>query len=279
MGTVTHTELNKHLPLLGVGKVRELYELNASELLFVTTDRISGTQLSQSLSLHYLWNSLAYDIIMRNAITGKGCILTQLSKYWFDMLQQKLPNLKHHLLSVGLPEQVKRMISPDTARALDNRSMVVKRVRVLPIESIVRGYITGSAWSSYQQDGSFCGISLPPGLKESQKLEHPIWTPSTKAEKGGKDENISQEEGQCFYPDPKVSMVWASARWPNWSCQDRRTAMGRADADIVTRYLQYGKHFCSRTWHNHRRHEVWVWRRWISDATFADSYRWVAYPW
>lgn len=149
---------------------------------------------------------------MFNAIAGKGCILTQLSKYWFDMLQQKLPNLKHHLLSVGLPEQVKRIVSPDTVRTLDGRSMVVKRVRVLPIESIVRGYITGSAWSSYQRDGSFCGIPLPPGLKESQKLEHPIWTPSTKAEKGGKDENISQEEGECFYPNSKASMVWASAR-------------------------------------------------------------------
>lgn len=133
---------------------------------------------------------------MNNAVDEKGSILTQLSKFWFELLQQKLPDLKHHLVSLGLPQYLKDKLEPSLVDQLNSRSMVVKKVKVLPLESIVRGYITGSAWSSYQKEGSVCGIALPSGLKESQKLDHPLWTPSTKAELGGHDENISPEEGQ-----------------------------------------------------------------------------------
>ena len=133
---------------------------------------------------------------MNNAVDEKGSILTQLSKFWFELLQQKLPDLKHHLVSLGLPQYLKDKLEPSLVDQLNSRSMVVKKVKVLPLESIVRGYITGSAWSSYQKEGSVCGIALPSGLKESQKLDYPLWTPSTKAELGGHDENISPEEGQ-----------------------------------------------------------------------------------
>ncbi len=108
-----------------------------------------------------------------------------------------IPALHTHYISMGVPPAVQELLPPHMVTELQllQRSMVVKRVKVFPIESIVRGYITGSAWSSYQKDGTVCGIQLPIGLQESEKLEQPLWTPSTKAELGGKDENINPAEG------------------------------------------------------------------------------------
>ena len=131
------------------------------------------------------------------AIDEKGAILTQLSKFWFQYLQSMMPTLQTHYVSLGLPSAIEKRLPLHITRelGLQQRCMVVKRLKVLPIESIVRGYITGSAWSSYLEDGTVCGIRLPNGLQESQQLQQPLWTPSTKAEPGSKDENISHAEG------------------------------------------------------------------------------------
>ena len=130
-------------------------------------------------------------------IDQKGVILTQLSEFWFKLFQSRLPDLKTHYISLGLPSTMVDRVPVDVTAALDlqQRSMVVRRLKPLPIESIVRGYIAGSAWKSYQHDGTICGIQLPTGLRESQELPRPLWTPSTKAELGQNDENISPEEG------------------------------------------------------------------------------------
>ncbi|KAL2057888.1 hypothetical protein ABVK25_001505 [Lepraria finkii] len=177
MASVMQTDLRQYLHLIASGKVREIYELDDSKLLFVATDRIS-----------------AYDVVMKNAIDQKGAILTQLSEFWFNLLQSKIPELRTHYVSLGLPPMLQERLPPNLVEWLRLRSMVVKRLKVFPIESIVRGYITGSAWISYQKDGTVCSIPLPSGLQESQVLPKPLWTPSTKAELGNKDENISPEE-------------------------------------------------------------------------------------
>jgi len=132
---------------------------------------------------------------MKNAIDQKGVLLNQLSEFWFTLLQQMIPPLRTHYISLGVPAQLQQRLPSALVSQLQGRTMVVKRVRVLSIESVVRGYITGSAWTSYKKDGTVCGISLPAGLRESDKFEHPLWTPSTKAEVGGSDENISPAEG------------------------------------------------------------------------------------
>ena len=137
---------------------------------------------------------------MKNGIDQKGAILTTLSEFWFDLLTSneecKIPDLKSHFVSLGLPPKLQQTLPPSLASQLLGRSMVVRRLKVLPIESIVRGYITGSAWASYRKNGTVCDIEMPVGLRESQKLERPLWTPSTKAEVGGADENISPEKGE-----------------------------------------------------------------------------------
>lgn len=151
------------------GKVREVYD--AGDCMVITaTDRIS-----------------AFDHILKNEITGKGKILTQMSKFWFDYTKDIVPN---HMLSVepaDMPEFFRQ------AR-FDGNSMKCKKLAMLPIECIVRGYITGSGWESYQKDGTVCGIRLPEGLKESDKLPEPIYTPTTKAELGLHDEHITYED-------------------------------------------------------------------------------------
>lgn len=151
------------------GKVREIYD-NKDSLIMVATDRIS-----------------AFDVILKNKITKKGTVLTQMSKFWFDYTKDIVPN---HMISVDnkdMPEffQQEQFIG---------NSMLVKKLEMLPIECIVRGYITGSGWASYQKDGTVCGIQLPQGLQECDKLPEPIYTPSTKAEIGDHDENISFEK-------------------------------------------------------------------------------------
>ncbi|KAI9719995.1 MAG: hypothetical protein M1812_003120 [Candelaria pacifica] len=172
MSSLRETSLNTHLPLLSTGKVREIYKLPNSQLLFVTTDRIS-----------------AYDIVLSNSVPQKGAILTQLSEFWFNFLSTKIPTLQTHFLSSGIPPTV---LPPQIQTpSLTHRSMTVKACTVFPIESIVRGYLSGSAWSSYQINNTINNIPLPPNLQESSKLETPLWTPSTKAAPGEKDENIS----------------------------------------------------------------------------------------
>lgn len=151
------------------GKVREIYD-NKDSLIMVATDRIS-----------------AFDVILKNKVTKKGTVLTQMSKFWFDYTKDIVPN---HMISVDnkdMPEffQQEQFIG---------NSMLVKKLEMLPIECIVRGYITGSGWARYQKDGTVCGIQLPQGLQECDKLPEPIYTPSTKAEIGDHDENISFEK-------------------------------------------------------------------------------------
>lgn len=151
------------------GKVREVYD-NEDSLIIVATDRIS-----------------AFDVILKNKVSGKGAILTQMSKFWFDYTKEIVPN---HMLSV----EVKDMPEFFRNENFDGNSMMCKKLNMLPIECIVRGYITGSGWESYKKNGTVCGIELPEGLKESEKLPEPIYTPSTKAELGDHDENISFEQ-------------------------------------------------------------------------------------
>lgn len=151
------------------GKVREIYDLGDA-LVLVATDRIS-----------------AFDVILKNEVTKKGTVLTQMSKFWFDLTADILPN---HMISVDVNDMPEYFRQPQ----FDGNSMLCKKLTMLPIEAIVRGYITGSGWKSYQENGTVCGITLPEGLKESDKLPEAIYTPSTKAEIGDHDENISYEQ-------------------------------------------------------------------------------------
>jgi len=164
---ISQTEF-KSLTLKGRGKVRDIYDLG-DRLLIVATDRIS-----------------AFDVVMPNPIPDKGRILTQLSKFWFDLTREIISN---HVISTKVEEY------PQECRAyqedLRDRSMLVVKTEVLPVECVVRGYLAGSGWEEYQKTGEICGISIPKGLVESSKLEEPIFTPSTKAEQGLHDENIS----------------------------------------------------------------------------------------
>ena len=151
------------------GKVREVYD-NGDSMIIVATDRIS-----------------AFDVILKNQVTKKGAILTQMSKFWFDFTKDIVPN---HMLSVD----VKDMPEYFQNEKYDGNSMLCKKLQMLPIECIVRGYITGSGWESYKKDGTVCGLKLPEGLKESEQLPEPIYTPTTKADLGDHDEHISFED-------------------------------------------------------------------------------------
>ncbi len=151
------------------GKVREIYDIGDS-LIMYATDRIS-----------------AFDVILKNKVTNKGRVLTQMSRFWFDYTKDVIPN---HMLSVDVND-IPEFFRTEEFRG---RSMLCRKLTMIPIECIVRGYITGSGWASYQQNGTVCGIRLPEGLKECDKLPEPIYTPSTKAEIGDHDENISYEK-------------------------------------------------------------------------------------
>lgn len=150
------------------GKVREIYD-NGDSLIMVATDRIS-----------------CFDVILGNKVRQKGAVLTQMSRFWFEMTRDILPN---HMISVDVNDM------PDFFRTEEfkGKSMLCKKLRMIPLECIVRGYITGSGWASYQKDGTVCGIRLAEGLKEADRLPEPIYTPSTKAEIGEHDENISYD--------------------------------------------------------------------------------------
>lgn len=151
------------------GKVREVYD-NGDSMIIVATDRIS-----------------AFDVILKNTVHKKGAILTQMSKFWFDFTKDIVPN---HMLSVD----VKDMPEFFQSERFDGNSMMCKKLEMLPVECIVRGYITGSGWESYKKNGTVCNIKLPEGLKESDKLPEPIYTPTTKADLGDHDEHISFEQ-------------------------------------------------------------------------------------
>ncbi|KAF9779279.1 phosphoribosylaminoimidazole-succinocarboxamide synthase [Thelephora terrestris] len=179
MSPATSTEalIDSDLPglkLVSKGKVRDIYETSdPNRLLFVATDRIS-----------------AYDVIMKNGVPGKGRILTQISILWFDRLQHITPT---HFVTGNIdemPEEVQKYKDQ-----LEGRVMLVKKAKVIPLEAIVRGYLSGSAWSEYKKSGTVHKITMPSGLVESQKLTSPLFTPSTKAEIGEHDENISPEQG------------------------------------------------------------------------------------
>ncbi len=168
MNAVTETDI-KALPLLSRGKVRDIYELSPDSLLIVTTDRIS-----------------AYDVIMPDPIPLKGVILNQITLFWMGMFKEMIPN---HLLATH-PDQFPGVLAP-YADLLAGRAVVARKARPLPIECIVRGFITGSGLKDYRATGTVCGHALPAGLVESEILPEPIFTPSTKADLGAHDENIS----------------------------------------------------------------------------------------
>ena len=161
------------------GKVREIYDIG-DHLILVATDRIS-----------------CFDVILHNTVNLKGTVLTQMSKFWFDLTKDIVPN---HMVSTDVNDMPEFFRQP----RFDGNSMMVRKLTMLPVECVVRGYITGSGWASYQKDGTVCGIELPKGLKESEKLPEPIYTPSTKADLGDHDMNISFME----------SVEWLEDRFP-----------------------------------------------------------------
>ncbi len=178
-----HESTITSLPLLHRGKVRDLYEVDAQHLLIVQTDRLS-----------------AFDVILPDPIPGKGEVLTTLSNFWFDKLQHILPN---HLSGIA-PESV---VSPSEQEQVRGRAFVTKKLKPLPIEAIVRGYLAGSGWKDYQKTGTMCGLSLPAGLREADKLPQPLFTPSTKAAIGDHDENISYEQAVRLLGEKRAAQV------------------------------------------------------------------------
>jgi phosphoribosylaminoimidazole-succinocarboxamide synthase len=159
------------LKLLNRGKVRDIYEIDADHLLIVTSDRLS-----------------AFDVVLPQPIPGKGEVLTRVANFWFERTKGLIPN---HLSDLPLEEVVP---DPELRAQLGDRAIVVKRLKPLPVEAIARGYLIGSGWKEYQKEGSVCGIPLPEGLRQADQLPEAIFTPSTKAEVGEHDENISFEQ-------------------------------------------------------------------------------------
>ena len=171
------------LPLLARGKVRDNYAVGTDRLLMVASDRIS-----------------AFDVVMGEPIPGKGALLTRMALFWFDRLAPIVPN---HLTGQA-PESV---VAPDEAAQVRDRSMLVKRLRPLPIEAVVRGYLAGSGWKEYQEHGAVCGVALPPGLRNASRLPTPIFTPATKAEAGAHDENIAFEQAAALIGAERAAEV------------------------------------------------------------------------
>ncbi len=161
----------KGLRLLHRGKVRDLYEVDARHLLIVATDRLS-----------------AFDVVLPTPIPGKGKVLTALSNFWFARTRGIVPN---HLVDIPLDMVLK---DPAERQQVEGRAIIVRKLEALPVEAIVRGYLVGSGWKEYRKSGTVCGIRLPAGLKEADRLPQPIFTPSTKAAVGEHDENISFEK-------------------------------------------------------------------------------------
>ncbi|CAH2350960.1 phosphoribosylaminoimidazole-succinocarboxamide synthase [[Candida] railenensis] len=179
---LTNTNLDGILPLIAKGKVRDIYKVDDETLLFVATDRIS-----------------AYDVIMENGIPEKGKILTKLSEFWFDFLKESIPN--HLLLEESTDEALfaklpKELQQPKYKSQLSGRALLVRKLKLIPLEVIVRGYITGSAWKEYKKSHTVHTLSIEEDLQESEPFKTAIFTPSTKAEQGEHDENISPEQAE-----------------------------------------------------------------------------------
>ncbi len=171
MNSALHTSALQSLPLLARGKVRDNYAVGTDRILMVASDRLS-----------------AFDVIMGEPIPGKGALLTRMALFWFDKLGTQGLNLCPIHLTGDAPESV---VAPHEAAQVAGRSMLVKRLKPLPVEAVVRGYLAGSGWKEYQAGGTVCGVALPAGLHNASKLPAPIYTPAAKAAVGEHDENIS----------------------------------------------------------------------------------------
>ena len=183
MTQAVHTSSLHSLPLLARGKVRDNYAVGEDRILMVASDRIS-----------------AFDVIMDDPIPGKGELLTQMALWWFEQLKDIVPN---HLTG-GAPESV---VAPDEVAQVSGRSMLVQRLKPVPIESVVRGYLAGSGWAEYQQSQSVCGVPLPSGLSNASRLPQPIYTPAAKAEMGEHDENITYERTVQMVGDKLAAQI------------------------------------------------------------------------
>jgi phosphoribosylaminoimidazole-succinocarboxamide synthase len=181
--TAIHETNLRSLRFLHRGKVRDIYEVDAERLLIVQTDRLS-----------------AFDVILPSPVPGKGKVLTEVSNFWFARLGHVIPN---HLL----PVDSLSVVAPDERDQVAGRAFVVRRLAPLPIEAIVRGYVAGSGWKDYQRTGAICGIPLPAGLAEAQKLPTPLFTPSTKAPAGSHDENIPFAEAERLLGPARAAEV------------------------------------------------------------------------
>lgn len=168
MSSILHTSTIKSLPLIHKGKVRDIYDIDENHMLFVTTDRLS-----------------AFDVILPTAIPGKGRILNEVTQFWLDKLSHIIPNQRS---SMKLEDALS---DPEEIAEVKDHAMIVKKLKALPVEAIVRGYLIGSGWKDYLTNGSVCGIALPGGLQMAEKLPEPLYTPSTKAAVGAHDENIN----------------------------------------------------------------------------------------
>jgi phosphoribosylaminoimidazole-succinocarboxamide synthase len=173
-----------NLNLLARGKVRDIYDIDDNYLMIVATDRLS-----------------AYDVVMQNPVPGKGIILTQLSNFWFRMMEDIIPN---HLTNLKIDSFIE---NKKEIEQLKERSIIVKKLKPLPIESVVRGYIIGSGWSDYKKNKKICGIELPDNLQKAQKLPQIIFTPATKANSGDHDENINYQKTESIIGEDLASKV------------------------------------------------------------------------
>jgi phosphoribosylaminoimidazole-succinocarboxamide synthase len=174
MSAALHTSMLSSLPLLARGKVRDNYAVGDDRILMVASDRLS-----------------AFDVIMGEPIPGKGVLLTQMALFWFDKLGPKGLAICPIHLTGQAPESV---VTPAEAPQVAGRSMLVKRLKPLPVEAVVRGYLAGSGWKEYQHNQAVCGVALPPGLQNASKLPAPIYTPAAKAAVGEHDENITFDQ-------------------------------------------------------------------------------------
>src|SRR5438067_3931381 len=172
----------RSLPRLGKGKVRDIYAVGGDKMLIVTSDRLS-----------------AFDVVLPDPIPDKGRVLTEMANFWFQRLGHVVPNQL-----TGIDPQT--VVKPEEREQVRGRAIVVKKLKPLPIEAVVRGYIIGSGWKDYQKTGKVCGIELPRGLQQAQKLPQPIFTPATKAETGH-DENISFDEAVKLIGGPMAEKV------------------------------------------------------------------------
>ena len=199
------------------GKVRDLYALGENQLLLVASDRIS-----------------AFDVVLPTLIPDKGRVLTGLSRYWFERTRSIVPN---HLVATSL-EEIPDGELPESRSDLRGRTMICRAARVLPVEIVVRGFLAGSAWKEYREHGSVCGVQLPDGLRESDRLPEPILTPATKAELGQHDINVDFE-----------SMVQLLEDWPpngdDWLGRNAATALAARVRDMALRLYEVGAERCA----------------------------------